>query len=165
MSRHHSDVTCLNHLATILIDARKLYAHAARIADDPQVIDRIEQTMAERERLLVEIHALVTSFRGVPVTEGSLLGAAHKAFLNVRAIFDRDEKASLAEVQRGERYLNEEIRKAMRNDDLSAETRAFLGLALDRIVTGEMRIEGKLEEIKHMAPPKSESFRPIPPHG
>jgi hypothetical protein len=29
---------------------------------------------------------------------------------------------------------------------LSAETRAFLGVALDRAVTGEMRIEGKREE-------------------
>ncbi|MEQ1819893.1 MAG: PA2169 family four-helix-bundle protein [Terricaulis sp.] len=161
MRRH--DIACLNHLATILVDAGKLYARAARIADDPKVVDRIERTMAERDRLLTEIRSLIISLRGEQRENGTFLGSAHKAFLNARALFDNDEKSALGEVQRGERYLCEEIRKSIRNDELSAEVRAFLGLALDRIVSGEMRIEGALEDVKHRPqPPKS--IHPMPPH-
>jgi uncharacterized protein (TIGR02284 family) len=160
MPRRSADIACLNRLASILVDARRLYARAARIADDAEVVDRIERTMADRERLLTEIRSLIVSLRGAPNGEGSMLGAAHIAFLDVRAMFDRDTKAALAEVQRGEKYLREEIRKAIRNDALSAEVRAFLGLALDRIVNGEMRIEGKLEEIEHLAQPRDPQTRP-----
>ena len=160
-----ADLACLKHLAAMLIDARKVYARAARIADDADVVDRIERTMAERDRLLREIRGRIEDLRGAAPHEGSMLGAAHKAFLDVRAIFDRDEKAALAEVQRGEKYLRDEIRKAIRNHALSAETRAFLGLALDRIVNGEMRIEGKLEEVERLSEPHAnESIHPIPPH-
>lgn len=153
MVRHRADIACLNRLATILVDARRLYARAARIADDdPAVVDRIERTMAERDRLLTEIRSLIVSLRGEPGNDGSMLGAAHMAFLDVRAMFDRDATAALAEVQRGEKYLRDEIRKAMRRDDVSAETRAFLGLLLDGVVSGETRMAGKREEIERRAP-------------
>ncbi|MCX7357497.1 MAG: PA2169 family four-helix-bundle protein [Alphaproteobacteria bacterium] len=156
------DIACLNRLANILVDARRLYARAARIADDPDVVERIDRTMAEREKLLTEIRSLIISLHGADRDNGTFLGAAHKAFLNVRSLFDRDERAALGEVLRGERYLCDEIRKAMRDDELSAEVRAFLGLALDRIVNVEMRIEGTLEQIERAR--ANESIHPIPPH-
>lgn len=162
MAFHH-DIACLNRLANILVDARRLYARAARIADDPDVVERIDRTMAEREKLLTDIRSLIISLYGAGErNNGTFLGAAHKAFLNVRSLFDQDERASLGEVLRGERYLCDEIRKAIRNDELSADVRAFLGLALDRIVNAEMRIEGKLEEVEHARP--IESIHPMPPH-
>lgn len=164
MATHH-DTACLNRLANILVDARRLYARAARIADDPDVVERIDRTMAEREKLLTEIRSLIIRLHGSDREAGTFLGAAHKAFLNVRAVFNNDARAALEEVLRGERYLCDEIRKAIRNDNLSAEVRAFLGLALDRIVSGEMRIEGKLEEVGHRAAPHAnESIHPMPPH-
>ena len=156
------DIACLNRLANILVDARRLYARAARIADDPDVVERIDRTMAEREKLLTDIRSLIISLHGTARDTGTFLGAAHKAFLNVRSVFDQDERSALAEVLRGERYLCDEIRKAMRNQDLSAEVRAFLGLALDRIVSAEMRIEGKLEQVERPRP--SESIHAMPPH-
>lgn len=166
MPRYRADVACLNRCASILVDAGKVYARAARMADDPDVVDRIERTMAERDRLLTEIRSLIISLRGEVQDNPTFLGAAHKAFLDVRSLFDRDTHAALAEVQRCEKYLRDEIRKAIRNDGLSAEVRAFLGLALDRIVNGEMRIEGKLEETEHLdEPPHArESIHPVPPN-
>ncbi len=165
MTAHH-DIACLNHLANILVDARRLYSRAARIADDADVIARIDRTLAEREELLTEIRGLIISRHGQEQDTGTFLGAAHKAFLNVRTLFDRDARAALGEVVRGERYLCDEIRKAIRNDEVSAEVRAFLGLSLDRIVSGEMRIEGKLEEVEQKTRPAhaDESIHPMPPH-
>lgn len=163
MPTHSNDFTCLNHIATILVDAGKLYSRAARIADDPTVVDRIERTMAERDVMLREVRALASRVRGDRREHGSMLGVAHKAFLDVRSLFDRDTRAALSEVDRGEKYLCDEIRKAIRNQGLSSETRAFLGLMLDRVTNGEMQVQGKLDEIER-TPHAGETIHPLPPH-
>ncbi|MGQ0531893.1 MAG: PA2169 family four-helix-bundle protein [Caulobacteraceae bacterium] len=164
MARHREDIAKLNHIATILIDARRLYIRAANLADETDARARIERTIEERSQLLADTQQMVRSLRGKPAHEGSLLGGAHKTFLDVRAMFDRDVKAALAEVDRGENYLRDEIRNAMRDADLSAETRAFLGVALDRLVSGEQRIEGKLEEAEHMPPANRSEDAQQPTH-
>jgi uncharacterized protein (TIGR02284 family) len=146
MASQYADIPALNHIITILIDARRLYARALALAKDPDAVLNIQKTRDERTALLATMRGRVRELGGRPVEDGSMLGAAHTAFLNMRSVFDRDLKVALEEVERGEKYLRDEIRKCMRREDLSAETRAFLGVALDRAVTGEMRIEGKREE-------------------
>ncbi len=153
MASRYADISVLNHIATILIDARRLYHRAARLADDNRdVVNGIELTLGERSMLLTEIQERMRTLGEPPKPSGSMLGAAHMAFLDVRSVFDRDVKAALVEVERGEKYLSDEIRKAMRREDVSADTRAFLGVVLDRVVSGEMRIAGKREEVEHRAP-------------
>lgn len=148
MARYRADIAALNHIAQILIDARRLYARAASFSTDADATLRIERTLGERAMLLDDVRQRVSDLSGTPQSDGSLLGKAHMAFFNARTWFDNDLDAALAEVARGEDYLRKEIRKAMRREDLYAETRAFLGILLDRIVSGEMRIEGKIEELR-----------------
>lgn len=149
MARYRADIAALNHIAQILIDARKLYARAASFSTDADATARIERTLGERSMLLDDVRQRVADLSGKPQSEGSLVGKAHMAFFNARTWFDNDLNAALSEVARGEDYLRKEIRKCMRSDILHAETRAFLGILLDRIVSGELRIEGKLEEVRH----------------
>lgn len=150
MARPRADIAALNHIAQSLVDGRRLYARAARLAaDDADAVQRIERTMGERAQILSELQERVRDAGGQPQSDGSMLGVAHLAFFDVRAAFDRDLTAALAQVERGERYLRDEIRACMRRQDLSAETRAYFGVLLDRIVSGEMRIEGKLEQVRH----------------
>lgn len=159
MARHKDDIAALNHIAGIIIDACRVYSRAARMTQEPDALGRIERTMGERAVLLGAFQQRVRDMRGVPQTEGSMRGVAHKAFLDVRALFDHDLNAALAELNRAEKYLRDEVRTAMRRGDLDAETRAFLGVALDQIVSGEMRIEGKLEEVQRAQKPRT----PEPP--
>ena len=149
MATRYADIPVLNRIATILIDARRLYHRAARLADeDRDVVNRIELTLGERSMLLTEIEDRMRTLGAPPKPSGSMLGAAHMAFLDVRFVFERDVKSALVEVDRGEKYLGDELRKAIRREDVSAETRAFLGVVLDRVVSGEMRIAGKREEVE-----------------
>jgi len=155
VARHRDDIAALNHISGILIDAGRVYSRAARMTQEPDALGRIERTMGERAVLLGAFQQRVRDLRGEPQTEGSMRGVAHKAFLDVRALFDQDLKAALTELERAEKYLREEVRKAMRRDELDSETRAFLGVALDQIVSGEMRIEGKLEEVQRAPTPRA----------
>lgn len=135
MNRRDGDIAALNHIAQILIDARRLYARAARLTSSTEAIADLEMTMGERAHLVDMIQDQVAGLGGAPQTEGSLLGAAHMRFFDVRVMFNRDEAAAIAEVERSETYLCDEVRKCMRQERISAETRAFLGIVLDRITS------------------------------
>lgn len=153
MASRYADISVLNHIATILIDARRLYHRAARLADeDRDVVNQIELTLGERSMLLSSIQDRISKLGALPKDNASMLGSAHMAFFDVRSVFERDVKAALDEIERGEKYLRDELRKAMRREDVSAETRAFLGIALDRMGAGDMRIVGKREQIERRAP-------------
>jgi uncharacterized protein (TIGR02284 family) len=148
MARYRADIAALNQIGAIIVDTRKLYARAARLAEsDRDALLRIERTMGERADILDDIQDRVRDLSGQPKGAGSMRGAAQMAFLDLRAIFDRDFEGALADVARGEEYLRNEIRRNMRRDELHAETRAFLGVLLDRIVSGEMRLKAQREEL------------------
>jgi uncharacterized protein (TIGR02284 family) len=155
MARYRADITALNQIAGILVDTRKLYARAARLSDNPDALMRIERTMGERADILDDIQKRVRDLSGKPKDEGSVRGAAQMVFLDLRSVFDRDFQGALAEVERGEEHLRTEVRRNMRRDELHAETRAFLGVLLDRIVSGEMRLKAQREELDR-------GFRPSP---
>jgi uncharacterized protein (TIGR02284 family) len=155
MARNRADIAALNQIAGILVDARKLYARAARLCKDPDALMRIERTMGERAEILDDVQNRLRDLSGKAKDEGSVRGAAQMVFLDLRSVFDRDFQAALAEVERGEEHLRTEIRRNMRRDELHAETRAFLGVLLDRIVSGEMRLKAQCEEL-------DQGFRPSP---
>jgi uncharacterized protein (TIGR02284 family) len=153
MASRYADIPVLNHVAKILIDARRLYHRAARLADeDRDVVNQIELTLGERSMLLSAVQDRVHKLGATAKANGSMVGSAHMAFFDVRSVFDRDVHAVLAEIARGEAYLREELRKAMRREDVSAETRAFLGIALDRLGASEMQIVRKRQEIERRSP-------------
>jgi uncharacterized protein (TIGR02284 family) len=136
MASQYADIPALNHIIAILIDATRLYRRAVQLAGGAAA-EPIQRTLDGRQRLMADMQARVRALGGKPSGDGSMLGAAHKAFLNVRSVFDRDLNAALAEVERGEDYLATELRKCMRREDVSADTRAFFGVALDRVISGE----------------------------
>jgi uncharacterized protein (TIGR02284 family) len=134
------DITALNHISQVLIDAGGVYQRAEAMADDPNAKGVIGGVIEERRKMLVEMRERVRAMGGKPVREGSALGGGHSVFMKLRSFFERDTKVAAAEVDRGEDFLRDEIRKAMRNDKLSAETRAFFGVALDDLVRGHDKV-------------------------
>jgi len=152
MPRHRADIAALNRIAALLVDATRLYARAARLTEAAEAVEGIERTLGERAQLLGDIHQRVRDMDVRPSRDGSMLGAAQKAWLDVRALFERDSEAALAEVERAEKYLRDEVRRCMRREELSAETRAFFGIVLDRLVSGGQRIEGARERVERKAP-------------
>ena len=86
-----------------------------------------------------------------PRTDGSALGAGHLAFMKLRAAVQEDAKAAIGEVERGEDYLRDEIRKQVRNDEVSPEVRTFLSHALDEVDPGHERISSLKHQLEGRA--------------
>lgn len=130
-ARHRADCDALNQAARLLIDEITLGMRAAERAPDRAAKARIERALDERRRLLADVQARVRMMKCKPARSGTFLGAAHKALAAVRP------DAAHAEVEREEQQLREALRRWMRREDISPETRDFFCAALSRLVTGE----------------------------
>jgi uncharacterized protein (TIGR02284 family) len=121
------DVTVLNSLIETTIDSVDGYRHSAGEATNPQFAEIFRTRAREREQVVAKLRERVTELGGTPEEEGGLLAKAHRQFLSLRdAVTGRDDKAVIAEVDRGESYLNGKWEAALADDGLSVETQRLI---------------------------------------
>ncbi len=117
------DVTVLTSLIETTIDSVDGYRHSAGEATNEMFADLFRQRAEEREQVVARLRERVVQLGGTPEEEGGLLAKAHRQFLSLRdAVTGRDDKAVIAEVDRGESYLNGKWEAALADDGLSADT-------------------------------------------
>lgn len=140
------DKTILNTLTATLNDSVNGYRDAADHAEGTQFQQLFRDNAAERERVAAELRAEVSRLGGEPDTDGSLMGKTHQRFLDLKAaITGRDDKAIINEVERGEDYLKEKFEAALKDESLSAESRAVVERAYQSVRKGHDQIS----QLKH----------------
>ncbi|HEX6376322.1 MAG TPA: PA2169 family four-helix-bundle protein [Allosphingosinicella sp.] len=121
------EVDVLNGLIETTIDSVDGYRHSAEAATTGTFADIFRQRAGQREQVVARLRERVRALGGTPEEEGGLLAAAHRRFLSLRdAVTGRDDKAVIAEVDRGESYLNGKWEAALADEKLSAETGKLL---------------------------------------
>jgi uncharacterized protein (TIGR02284 family) len=140
------DKTILNTLTATLNDSVNGYRDAADHAEGTQFQQLFRDNAAERERVAAELRAEVSRLGGEPDTDGSLMGKTHQRFLDLKAaITGRDNKAIINEVEHGEDYLKEKFEAALKDDSLSAESKAVVERAYQSVRKGHDQIS----QLKH----------------
>lgn len=135
----------LSDLAHKLVDQVALYGLAMSIANDPKIVTAIQRAKDARAQLLQDINAKIF-LRGIgPIDQGTKLGTAHKAFLRLRAVVDKDDRSAIDEVERGEDYLRDRVGKAVRDERLTAHTRNYLQTVVTKIET----THDEISQLKH----------------
>jgi uncharacterized protein (TIGR02284 family) len=121
------EIRVLNSLIETTVDSVDGYRHSAGEATNQQFADIFRRRAGEREQVVARLRERVRELGGTPEEEGGLLAAAHRRFLSLRdAVTGRDDKAVIAEVDRGESYLNGKWEAALADDQLSSETKRLL---------------------------------------
>ena len=121
------EIRILNGLIETTIDSVDGYRHSADEATNSRFAEIFRRRAEEREQVVARLRERVRALGGTPEEEGGLLAAAHRRFLSLRdAVTGRDDKAVIAEVDRGESYLNAKWQAALRDDGLSAETKGLI---------------------------------------
>ena len=121
------EVSVLNSLIETTIDSVDGYRHSAGEATNPDFADIFRRRAQEREQVVARLRQRVVELGGTPEEEGGLLAKAHRQFLTLRdAVTGRDDKAVIAEVDRGESYLNGKWEAALADDALSADAQRLL---------------------------------------
>lgn len=121
------DVSVLNSLIETTIDSVDGYRHSAGEATNAAFADIFRRRAGEREQVVAKLRERVRELGGTPEEEGGLLAAAHRRFLSLRdAVTGSDDKAVIAEVDRGESYLNGKWEAAIADTELASETQRLI---------------------------------------
>jgi len=136
------DTIVLNGLIETTLDSVDGYRRAADEATNSRFSAEFRSRAQEREQVVATLRDEVRRLGGTPEDDGSVLAAAHRTFLSLRdKITGSDDHAVIAEVDRGESYLNEKWETAIKDDTLSPETRSAIGNCYDSIRAGHDRSE------------------------
>ncbi len=136
------DVTVLNSLIETTIDSVDGYRHSAAEATNEQFAEIFRSRAQEREEVVGLLRRRVTELGGTSEDDGSLLAKAHRQFLSLRdAVTGSDDKSVIAEVDRGESYLNGKWEAALADEGLSAETRQLLTQCYQSVRSGHEQWE------------------------
>jgi uncharacterized protein (TIGR02284 family) len=141
----NSNVGTLETLTTTLIDSVNGYRDAAENADGTKFQEIFRRNADERSRVAEELRAEIRRLGGNAPDDGSVLGATHQRFLDLKAaITGRDDAAIVNEVERGEDYLKEKFETALKAD-IAPETRSIIERAYQSVRKGHDQIR----DLKH----------------
>jgi len=130
------DIKVLNELITTTLDSADGYSEAAKDADNPTFKNLFSQWAKNRRDVATELQAQVRTLGGDPQDDGSILGAAHRTFLNLRDSIGKGDKGIVEEVERGEDFIKHKYEEALDDDDLSEQVRPALSHAYDSVIEG-----------------------------
>ena len=146
MSSNDHDIHILNTLIKTTLDSRKGFLDAANDADNTRFSAEFASFAQERSQAASLLQAEVRRLGGNPEDDSSLLAAAHRGFMNLKELFvDRDERAIIKEVERGEDYIKEKYEAALADTDLSPSARNVIEQAYGSVRAGHDRAS----ELKH----------------
>jgi uncharacterized protein (TIGR02284 family) len=142
MFESDKDTNVLNGLIETTLDSVDGYRRSAAEASNGSFAAEFLARAAEREQVVATLRDEVRRQGGTPEDDGSVLAAAHRAFLSLRdKVTGSDDHAVIAEVDRGESYLNAKWEAALKDDQLSPETRDVIGRCYDSVRAGHERWE------------------------
>ena len=142
------DINVLNSLIETTIDSVDGYSRSAQEATNSRVSAEFLERANEREQVVSQLRDRVRQLGGNPEDDGSVLAAAHRAFLTLRdKVTGSDDAAVIAEVDHGESYLNGKWETALRDDRLSAETRSLVQSSYDSVREGYERWRRMHEDV------------------
>ena len=142
------DITVLNSLIETTIDSIDGYRRSAQEATESRFSAEFLQRASEREQVVSQLRARVRELGGETQDEGSMLAAAHRAFLSLRdKVTGSDDASVIAEVDSGESYLNGKWEAALSDDQLSSETRSLIQQCYTSVRSGHERWERAHEDM------------------
>jgi uncharacterized protein (TIGR02284 family) len=143
------EVSVLNSLIETTIDSVDGYRHSAGEATSQQFAEIFRRRAEEREQVVQRLRDQVRALGGTPEEEGGLLAKAHRQFLSLRdAVTGGDDKSVIAEVDRGESYLNAKWEAALADDALSSETKRLLNELYQSVRSGHDQWESMNKAIR-----------------
>ena len=146
MAGNDHDIHVLNSLIKTTLDSRKGFIDAAEDAETTRFKTLFSDFAQDRADTAALLQAEVRRLGGNPEDDSSFIAAAHRTFMNLRELFSaRDDKAIIAEVERGEDYIKAKYEEALRDDQLSPSSRSVIERAFQSVRAGHDRAS----EMKH----------------
>jgi uncharacterized protein (TIGR02284 family) len=119
-------ISVLNDLIETCRDGENGFRSAAEGVKDPNLKALFNRYSAQRGEFASELQALVAGLGGDAQSTGSVAGAAHRGWINIKsAVTGRNEAAVVSEAERGEDVAKASYQKALQ-EYMSPEIRAVI---------------------------------------
>lgn len=140
------DISTLNALIATTIDSVEGYTEAAKDSAGGRFGTLFTSRAAERRQVATHLQTEVTRLGGDPEDDGTILAGAHRTFINLKsAVTGQDDQAIVNEVERGEDVIKAKFEKALKDTELSPQTRA----AIEQAYTSVREGHDQMRDIKH----------------
>lgn len=103
----------LNNLLAAAQDSLKGYQTAADAVEDGRLAALLQQFAQQREQMAIELANLILHYGGTPQEKGTLTGAIHRVWINIKAAVTSGDRAILAEAVVGEKATLEAYQEAL----------------------------------------------------
>ena len=148
LSQQH-DIKVLNSLIETTVDSIDGYERAAEHARNERFAASFRDRAREREQVVARLRERVRELGGTPEDNGGLLAAAHRQFLTLRdAVTGTDDESVVAEVDRGESYLDGKWQTALQDDQLSEQTKSLIREGYQSVRSGHEQWEAVCKAMK-----------------
>jgi uncharacterized protein (TIGR02284 family) len=139
--------TRLNRLVSTAQDGVDGLGRAINDAQDPQLKATLRELRQDREHMAQELKAVLTQLGGDPTQSGTFVGAAHRAFMEVKEIVTgAGDEALIQECIRGDEHAVNEFQDAL--DELGPNAPEA---ARSVVQTGLQRIRTALERSQELS--------------
>ena len=119
-------ISVLNDLIETCRDGQNGFRTAASDVNDANLKALFNRYSAQRGEFAADLESLVTGLGGDAETTGSVAGAAHRGWINVKsAVTGKDVASVISEAERGEDAAKASYQKALQ-EYMSAEIRAVV---------------------------------------
>jgi len=146
MSRATHDIATLNDLIATTYDSVDGYSEAATNSENDRFVTLFNARGAERLGVITTLRSEVIRLGGEPDEDGTMLGSAHRVFLNLKAaVTGQDDKAIIAEVEQGEDHIKAKFEHAIADPELSPEVMHMIRDCYTAIKQGH----DQMRDLKH----------------
>ena len=136
----------LNSLIATTLDSADGYRKAAEKAENERYRSMFTDFAGQREAIVSDLQAEVRAIGGNPEDDGTILAAAHRAFLSLRdAVTGNDDTAIVNEVERGEDHIKAKYDAALKDGKLTGSSDAAVRKAYVSVKEGHDR----MSQLKH----------------
>ncbi|MDQ3079816.1 MAG: PA2169 family four-helix-bundle protein [Pseudomonadota bacterium] len=140
------DISTLNGLIATTIDSVDGYRTSAQDVENPRFAELFTARASERSSVAEQLRAEVKKLGGNPEDDGTILAAAHRGFVNLKAaVTNRDDQAIVNEVERGEDHIKAKYEAALKDDNLSPQSRSLVETAYSSVKSGH----DQMRDLKH----------------
>ena len=146
MHTNEDHIKLVNGLVETTIDSADGYAEAAKDAGGARYKDLFERRAQERRSIASELQDEVRRLGGEAKDDGTILAAAHRAFLNLKDAVTKGDEAVVNEVEASEDFIKAKYEKALQDTDVDPRTRAVIEKAWTSVKSGH----DQMRDIKHM---------------
>ena len=149
MHTNEDHIKLVNGLVETTIDSADGYAEAAKDADNSRYTELFQRRAQERRSIASELQDEVRRLGGEPKDDGTILAAAHRAFLNLKDAVTKGDEAVINEVEAGEDYIKGKYEKALQDTNVDPQTRRVIEKAWVSVKSGHDQMRDIKQMLKH----------------